>query len=269
LNGRRCIIAFFCLALALVACRPSPATPPPATQLSPAPSRPPASSIPSTSKAEGSALISVDDVWNRYVNHALGISFLVPKSAYRWDAECEWTGPIEDGSYRTIAAFVPVVVLETSDRVIVTSQRYSEVTLPTQIPSGAGYRYNYGGCELREMTHQLVGEPPNATYSWDMRVSSISSVEDLELLIDQVFGECFSLGDMTPMEGSDMLVVKVRGDGKPVEESECLLREMYAFFYSPRHGKAAAWRTGQSFHFPSSTHEGYDPAMYESFTFLP
>lgn len=269
MNGSRCILAFLCLALALVSCRPSSASRAPVTQPTPTPSTPTPSPVLATDEPEGSVLVPLDDVWNRYANYALGISFIVPKLAYRWDAECEWTGGKEDGSYRPVAAMVPVVVLEEADRVIVTSHHYSELTLPTQIPSGAGYRYNFGGCELRDMTPQLVAEPPNSTYSWDIRVSSISSVEDLEVLIDEVFGECFSLGDMTPVEGSEMLLVKVRGDGKPVEESTCLLREMYAFFYSPRHGKAAAWRTGQSFHFPSSTHEGYDPAMYDSFTFLP
>jgi hypothetical protein len=217
-----------------------------------------------------SELISVDDVWNRYVNHALGVSLLVPKASYRLDAGCEWIGGAGEGSYRPVAASVPVVVLEEGDRVIVTPQSYSELTKQTQVPSGLGYRSNFAGCEPREVTPDLVLEPGNATYAWDIRVSAISSLGDLETLVDEVFGACFSLGDMTPLVDREMLRVRVRGDEKPVEESQCLLNETYVFYYSPRHDRAAAWRTGQSIHFLSSpAYDGYDQEMLDSFRFIP
>jgi hypothetical protein len=223
-----------------------------------------------TDEPPASERISLDDVWNQYINHTLGISLLVPKASYRLDAGCEWIGTAEEGSYRPVTDLVPVVVLEEGSRVIVTPQYYSELTKRTQVPSGPGYRSNFAGCELREVTPDLVREPGNATYAWDIRVSSISSLADLEKLVDEAFGECFSLGDMRPMADREMLRVLVRGDDKPVEESRCLMNETYAFYYSPRHGKAAAWRTGQSIHFLSSpTYDGYDGEMRDSFRFIP
>jgi hypothetical protein len=268
-KGKANFVALLIFPLTVSACGPGRPVAPSQTPTDPSPVQLPYPSETAPPEPEGSRLESVDDVWNRYTNHVLGFSLLVPKASYRLDAECEWRGSEEDGSYRPVTALVQVVVLEEGDRVVITPGRYSELTRKTQVPSGQGYSSRFEGCEAREMTIDLELDPYHRSYAWDIRVSTISSLGDLKAFVDEVFGECFSLGDMTTIADREILQVRVRGDEKPVEESQCLLHGMYVLFYSPQYGRAAAWLTGQSVHFLSSpTYDGYDQEMLDSFHFL-
>lgn len=217
------------------------------------------------------AIEPLNAAWNRYTNPRLGISLRVPKTMIRFDAECVWSDEAGGGSYRPSEAAVPVIVLEGGNRVVITSQTFSLLTLPTQVPSGAGYHYKYAGCERLQTDLELARMPGRSTYLWDIGVYDVHSRADLEHIIDEEYGECFHLGDLTPTEMGDMLNVRVLGDGKPVEESECLLRGGYVFLYSPEHARAATWKTGQALHFlyDAQKGEGYDQEMHASFRFIP
>jgi hypothetical protein len=215
------------------------------------------------------AIVPINDEWNTYINHRLGFSMDIPSSMYRSDASCYWN---ENGdySYRPRGEKVPVVVIEGNDRVYITSKYDVVLTQATQIPAENGYRYKYGGCEWLENNLDLVENRDYSSYIWEIAIRRIESNDDLESLIDDYYGECFSLGEISPLEGRSFSTVKVIGDGKPVEESECLLRGGYVFFYSQEFKIAATWKTGQMAHFSSTgVNEGInDETMLASFEFI-
>lgn len=264
------VLCVVLLALVLAACAASGPAPTAAVTAAPA--------TPTTASTAGFAspgpsyveVISIDTAWNHYVNHRLGFAMDVPTSMFRDDATCYWH---EEGdySYRPEAGKLPVVVIEGEDRIYITSQYDMVLTRPTQIASGAGYTYKYGGCELRENDVELLANRDYTSYIWEIILRPIATDADLEALIDEVYGECFSLGEISPVEGKDYSRVQVLGDGKPVEESECLLRGGYTFFYSPDLQIAATWLTGQSIHFPSEglNQGSQDGRMIDSFEFVP
>jgi hypothetical protein len=224
----------------------------------------------SAPKHPDAELISINTEWNQYINYRLGFSMNVPSSMYLADASCYWN---ENGdySYRPEAGKAPVVVIEGDDRVYITSKYEVVLTQATQIPAEKGYRYKYGGCEWLENDLELVENRDYSSYIWEIAFREIESNNDLELLIDDYYGECFRLGEVLPLEGRTYSTVKVLGDGKPVEESECLLRGGYVFLYSQELRIAATWKTGQMAHFSSlGMNEGVnDGEMLASFEFVP
>jgi hypothetical protein len=214
-------------------------------------------------------IIPINPEWNTYINHRLGFSMNIPTSMYRSDAGCVWK---EDGdnSWRPEGGHVPVTVIEGEDRVYITSESIAILTQATQIPSGNGYRYVYGGCERLKNSLEMVANREYSSYIWEIAIRPIESEADLEDLIDAYYGACYSVGEILPLEGKDYYQVKVEGDGKSVEDSECLLRGGYEFVYSPEFRIAATWGTGQMVHFSSgeSNEVPKDGEMISSFTFL-
>ncbi len=265
-----------CLLLTLPACSPArdrglPLGPTASTpSAAPTPSRTATPEPSPTSTYPPAELAPIDVEWNQYTNYRLGFSMRVPTSMFREDAGCYWH---EEGdySYRPEPGKVPVVVVEGDDRVYITSKYEVVLTEATQIPSGQGYVYSFAGCRWRENDLQLVANRDYSSYIWEIVVRRIEGDEDLERLIDDYYGDCFSLGEVTPLEGRPYARVKVLGDGQPVETSTCLLRGGYEFFYSQEQGIAATWKTGQSIHFGTDgVNQGNNDAqMIASFEFLP
>jgi hypothetical protein len=107
---------------------------------------------------------------------------------------------------------------------------------------------------------------------WETKFRTIESPEDLEILIDENFGECYSAGEITPGEGKSYSWIRILGDEKPVEESTYLLRGGYKLYYSEELQNAAIRYTGQSIHFPSRggvDNGPQDGDMLRSFEFIP
>jgi hypothetical protein len=160
-------------------------------------------------------------------------------------------GGERDGSYRPQGDFVPVIVLESEQRVVITGATFAELTMPTHIPSGAGYRTSFAGCEQLAMDLNIVGGSGQTSGLWEIWVFPAATSEDLEPWIDTIFGACYSLGEIRPLEERGLMQVQVLGDGKPIEDSACLLNGAYVFLYSPERQRAAVWLIGQSMHFVS------------------
>jgi len=96
------------------------------------------------------------------------------------------------------------------------------------------------------------------------------TTDEAEKMVDNYYGACFSVGEITPIEDRDYSLVHVVGDQKPVEESQCLLRGMYIFLYSNDLHVAATWKIGQSVHFLSGPDlKDNDVDMLKSFQFIP
>lgn len=224
-----------------------------------------------TTKPEPAELLSMDAEWNRYTNTRLGFTMLIPKTMYHGFASCYWNEEGGDFSYRPQAGKVPVVVIEGDDSVYITSKYRVSLTEPTAVPSGQGNRHYFSGCDWLENDLDSVSNRDYSSYIWEIVVRPINTVQDLETLVDDYYGECFSVGEFKTVENKDYSLVSVLGDQKPIEESTCLLRGMYIFIYSQEYNIAATWKTGQMVHFSASgPNEGpYDSAMYDSFQFLP
>lgn len=276
MKARQLILFLLITVLGIVACRlamPAVEIEEPTTEPAPVPpietatEEPAPTPSPAPSAAE---LIPIDDDWNLYVNRRLGFSLKVPTSMYRHDADCYWR---EDGdsSYRPREGTVPVEIFEGEDTVYITSEYVTVLTEPTQIPSGGGYRTRFAGCERLENSVTMLAERDYTSYIWEIAIRPIDGEADLERLIDDYYGECFSMGEIQPMEGKPYATVRIVGDEKPVEESECLLRGGYVFLYSQELRLAATWGTGQMIHFSSEgpNQEGRDSEMRTSFEFLP
>lgn len=260
--------AFASLLLALLACSQSPTSPtgPPG---SPTPT--PEPSLTPTVPPPESTLVPIDDTWSEYRNYRLGLAIRVPRTMFHGMGDCIWREDATDHSYRPLWAEVPVAIFEDVDRVYITSASYVELTQGTQEPSGAGYRWLFAGCERIENTLERVRAQESTSAIWEIVVRQVSSEADIEALIDDHYGECFRLGEISESDAPGVFRVQVLGDGLPPEESTCRLYGMYVFRYSPAHQRAATWMTGQSVHFiyDPDTGDGYDSEMLESFRFLP
>lgn len=231
----------------------------------------PVSEPSSTPEPPNPELISINAEWKKYTNYRLGFSINIPRSMFRHDAGCYWNEENGDYSYRPEEGKVPVVVIEGEDRIYITSKYDVVLTQKTQVPSGIGYRSKFNGCNRLENNLELLRNRNYSSYIWEIAFRTIESDDDLEILVDEYYGECFSVGEIIPVEDKDFSIVKVVGDQEPVEESECLLRGMYVFLYSQDLKIAATWKTGQMVHFSATgVNEGpYDGDMYDSFLFIP
>jgi len=218
--------------------------------------------------------ISIDTEWGNYSNFRLGFSMNIPKSMYRFDAGCYWNEDSGDYSYRPEGGKVPVVVIEGEDRIYITSKYDVVLTNKTQVPSGAGFISKFAGCERVENDLETVKSRDYSSGIWEIAFRITETDQDLEILVDEYYGECFSVGDIIPVDGKEYSIVKVVGDQKPIEVSECLLRGMYIFLYSQEFNIAATWKIGQSTHFNAYGGEGvvdfgaYDGDMGASFKFI-
>jgi len=215
-------------------------------------------------------LVEIDQDWLEYTNYRLGFRMQVPRLMFRHDAGCYWNETEGDSSFRPQPGLMPVVVMEDEDRVTITSRYLVHLTEPTQIPSGAGYVTRFGGCEWLETSLEALASDEMSSYRWVIAVRPAASDADLERLIDDYYGDCYSLGGEELLEDQDLYRVRIAGDGLPVEESQCPVNFAYTFLYSVDLEVAATWSQGQSYHFPAN--EQYDPVydeqMRESFRFL-
>jgi len=216
--------------------------------------------------------VPIDDTWSEYVNERLGFAIRVPQSAFWYGGDCVWSEADGDHSYRPVWAELPIVIFEDIDRVYITAASTIQFTQPTQEPSGGGFRTFFAGCERITRTLETVrNREMGASGTWEIVVRNIASDADLEALIDDVYGEACSLGEVVETNTPGIFRVHVQGDGPPPPPPNCWVNYMYVFRYSPELGRAITWIAGQSTYFVSDpdTHEGYDYTMEESFRFLP
>ncbi|MBN1265564.1 MAG: hypothetical protein JXA25_08730 [Anaerolineales bacterium] len=226
--------------------------------ISPTPTYPPAE------------LVEIMPDWFQYTNYRLGFTMEIPRLMYRHDAGCYWKEEDGDSSFRPQGGLMPVVVVEGENRVYITSKYLMYLIEPTQIPSGAGYRYEYGGCDMRPASVEVLEEDENTSFRWVIAVWPVETDEDLEMLVDAYYDPCYTVGEMELDEELGYYRVKMVGDGKPPEESECLVNFGYTINYSPEIGIAATWYQGQSIHFAENAMNdpSFDARMRDSFRFL-
>jgi|GEM_PF-5813867 len=218
----------------------------------------------------GVEITSLNGEWNRYVNRTLGFAIDIPKTMYRYPAECVWEQTGAGTQLVLEGGIVPVAVVEGSDRVYITSKTNIALSSSKEDPQDKT-QHSYDVCEKKETTLDMLQNSENTSFLWEIALKTIETEGDLEVLVDSYYGPCFSVGEIKPVEDKEYFAVQVLGDQKPVEESTCLLRGMYIFLYSPELKNAATWKTGTMVHFSATgqNQDPYDGAMFDSFQFIP
>ncbi len=216
-------------------------------------------------------MVEIDQEWNQYINRRLGFRILVPKQMHRYDAGCQQVGEGDEAWYIPEEGTVPVVVLEGPDRVIITGET-ALILSSSKEPTPKVPHPGNDQCQVIPNTFDYEYERDYTSYNWEIIFFEVRNEKDLEVFVDLVYGKCFSVGEITPIEGKDQMKVKIVGDGKPVEESTCLMRGGYVFRYSLTYQRAATWYTGQTIHFEKpggGEIPFYDGDMSGSFEFIP
>jgi hypothetical protein len=274
MKGKRIWILVFLAAISITACQasdsPETMSPTNTPQTTPVPSPTPTNTpLPTATPIPAVERFSLNEEWDQYINRNLGFSMKIPKMMYRWDAVCEPKEQSEGTIYTPGPGMVPVVVIEGGDRVYITSETVIALSSSKADPDGKT-KYPNDRCEIKKNTLEMLWHRDYTSYIWDIYVQPVDAEEDLERMVDNYYGECFSVGEITPVEGGDFSFVHVLGDQNPIEESQCLLRGMYIFAYSKDLDVAATWKTGQSVHFPKGPeNRDYDGEMWRSFQFIP
>jgi hypothetical protein len=257
----------FCCACGLTGIWPTPRMPSP-TSL-PAKTASPGPPTLSTATYEPDRITTIDAAWNRYTNHDLGFAINFPRSFYHPSAGCLWH---EDGdqSYRPQGGEVPTVIFEANDRIFITSSSYSQLTDPTQVPSGAGYRTQFAGCQEITNTLELARQPAYPNLVREIVVRPAPDEQALLANIRQVFGQSCKIGSRKPGKAGDVQVISMADDGLPPGQSTCPRNFGYTILYSATLQRSAIWIQGTGYEFfkCSDLRQAYDPEISASFVFL-
>ena len=178
---------------------------------------------------------------------------------------CTWNE--EEGSFRPVGALVPVTVFEDENSVFIAAEHNFELAGERQ-DGGATY---YDECNLvnnsLELLRDLQGfEEPY----WEITVEEVLDEVELESFIKERYGSGCSLGEQMPSLQDGVYDVKIDGDGKGLEVTQCDKKIATVIKYYPAGNKVAVWDRGQYYQFPADGNYSvtYDQDMEDSFRFL-
>jgi hypothetical protein len=215
-----------------------------------------------------SEVIPINEDWNVYKNHRLGFSIKIPANPI-WSsgAQCSELNLPEEG-------FLPVVVIEGEDRIYITTEialqfPYSEREESLEVKPARGEN-----CEIVKVTLDLL---KNEDYFpldlWEIAIKPITSENDLELLVDEYYGDCYFITEKIPLGDRELIKIEISGneDLDVDPNATCVVRWAYLYYYSEVFSRAATWMFGQSLHFCASgpNNDCYDNKMLQSFEFIP
>jgi hypothetical protein len=215
-----------------------------------------------------SELIQINEDWNVYKNHRLGFSIKLPANPI-WSsaAQCSELNYPEAG-------FIPVVVIEGEDRIYITTETtlqfpYSEREKSLKVKPARGEN-----CEVVEHTLEILKDEDYHPFPlWEIAVKPIASENDLDLFVDEYYGDCYYLTEKIPLSDRGLIQVKISGNEDPNidPDATCVVRWGYLYYYSQEFSRAATWFLGQSLHFCASgpNQDCYDSEMVLSFEFIP
>lgn len=209
-----------------------------------------------------STLTSLDGTWNLYTNHEYGFSMKIPKNTYHpYGSMCRY----EANSYRPKAGLVPVKIFE-DEKIYISTEYFYKMGGQT---TNNGYS-NFSTCEkmINSIANLQAQDYSSDQSKWTLWVKKVSTDDQIEAFIDEKYGEACKMGEKVASNQAGVFEVKVLGDGKEMDESECVVNYMTTIRYSPEKSLLVSWDMGQAPTFMSlDLKTVYDSEMTKSFKF--
>src|SRR3989344_1800498 len=207
--------------------------------------------------------VKSDDSMVNYVNKRLGFSIKIPKTAANPYGGCNWVEDEDKSSYRPKIVVTPVKTFENESSVYISFEYSYELT---DRISDNGHTY-FKGCEKVENN---IAQLQQERRTWNIISKQVKSDTELDAFIKQRFGSSCSLGEKTTTIQPGVFSVRVNGDGKDLEFTNCALNYMFIIRYAPAVQKVFTFDRGQSFAFSKTLDysEVYDGEMENSFRVL-
>jgi len=267
-DTKKTICLIFSLFFLCSACQNIPTEPTSTQVISLSPTKSPSPTKTKPMAIPESELVQINEDWKIYKNHRLGISIKIPANPI-WSnvAQCSELNYPEIG-------YVPVAVIEGEDRIYITTETtlqfpYSEREMALEVKPARGEN-----CEVVEHTLEILqDEDYHALYLFEIAIKPIASEDDLELLVDEYYGDCYYVTETIPLSDRGLTQVKISGNEDPNVDPDatCVARWGYFYYYSEEFLRAATWMGGQSLHFCAEgpNQDCYDSEMVNSFEFIP
>jgi hypothetical protein len=105
---------------------------------------------------------------------------------------------------------------------------------------------------------------------WKLVVREIHDDAELDGFLKDRYGSGCSLGEKEPTVQDGVYRARIQGDGKAMEETQCLLNYGTVVMYYPEGNKVISWHTGQAATFPADANYSviHEMEMVESFNFI-
>ena len=219
-----------------------------------------------------SEIVSLDETWNQYTNYQAGFTIKFPKTMVAFFGSCTWNQ--EQGSYRPEMALVPVKLFEDTDAVYIAPEYYYELAGErTETTADGGTRYFYDACNQITNALELLRDPENRyaqAQMWKLVIKEVRDGAELEGFIKARYGSGCSLGEQMVSKQDGVYDVRILGDGKGLEETQCPLNFGTVVKYYPEGNTVIAWDTGQAYTFPADKTNTvtHDQEMVDSFEFI-
>lgn len=215
-----------------------------------------------------SELIQINEDWNVYKNHRLGFSIKIPANpVWSAGAQCSELNIPEPG-------LLPLTVIEGEDRIYITTETtlqfpFSERDKASKVEPARGEN-----CEVVKVTLELIQNEDYFPLSlWEIAIKPIASENDLELFVDDYYGDCYFVTEKNLLDDRGLIQIKISGneDLNVDPDATCVVRWAYLYYYSEEFSRAATWMFGQSLHFCAGgpNNDCYDNEMLQSFMFIP
>lgn len=196
-----------------------------------------------TTKSTESTLVEKDANNNLYTNNKIGFSLIIPKLTLS-SIECKK----EADSYRPASGLVPVTFFENNETIYLAADNFYHLTGEQKIYQGQGYTTNFSGCEKLKTSFDLIEKDRISSAnvsSLKIYATNIKNDSELESYFKSKYGAGCRLGEKT-LSGKDTYTVKILGDGKGLDESQCPINFAIVTQYNPIKGKLVIFELGQA-----------------------
>lgn len=192
-----------------------------------------------TTKSTESTLIEKDASNNLYTNNKVGFSLILPKTIEINTCQKSDDSYGLGGSEKTILNF-----FENGDIIYLAGNYFYNVTGGETTSKG---NYIYTGCQRIESTFNSVDQKAAKGGVDALKVYAANVKNESELLqfIKSKYGSACRLGEKVTGEG-DFSIVKILGDGKPLDESNCQSNGVKVS-YSSTKNKVVIFEIGQAY----------------------